>query len=62
MKAKVILPFNDKITGKQYEKKGEIIELTAQRFNEIRNKGRYIEAYEETATVKPESKKEEKKN
>jgi hypothetical protein len=61
MKAKVILPFRDKQTGKEH-KPGTVIEITAQRFNEIRNKGRYIEAYEETASVKPEPKKDEKKN
>lgn len=62
MKAKVVLPFNDKHTGKNH-KPGDVIEITVQRFNEIRNKGKYIEPIEEVATVKPESlKKEDKKN
>ena len=51
MKAKVIKVFNDKYTGKQY-KKGEIIELSAARFNEITAKGRLIEAYEDTPNEK----------
>lgn len=48
MKAKVLIPFEDKKTHKKH-KKGEIIEITAARFNEISLKGRYIEAYEEAA-------------
>ena len=61
MKAKDILPFRDKQTGKEH-KAGEVIELNVQRFNEIRNKGRYIEACEDSAFAKAEPKKEEKKN
>ena len=46
MKAKVLIPYTDKNTGKTH-KKGEIIDISADRFNEITRKGRYIEAYEE---------------
>lgn len=47
MKAKVLIPFTDKYTGKTH-KKGEIINnISADRFNEITRKGRYIEAYED---------------
>lgn len=53
MKAKVLIPFTDKHTGKTY-KKGEIIDsISAERFNEITRKGRYIEAHEDApATTK----------
>ncbi len=51
MKAKVLIPFRDKITKKEH-KKNDIIDVTADRFNEITKKGRYIEAVEETATTK----------
>lgn len=54
MKAKVLIPFSDKYTGKKY-KKGEIIEVTAARFNEITKKDRFVEAYEETTTEKKEN-------
>ena len=47
MKAKVIIPFNDKYTGKK-QKKDDVIEVTAARFNEIRRKGNYIEAVDES--------------
>lgn len=51
MKAKVLIPFTDKYTGKTH-KKGEIInDITAERFNEITRKGRYIEAYEDAAAA-----------
>lgn len=52
MKVKVLIPFNDKVTGQHHEK-GAVINLTAKRFNEISRKGRYIELLEE-----PETKKE----
>lgn len=45
MKAKVLIAFTDKVTGKKY-KPNKVIDLTASRFNEILSKGRYIEAYE----------------
>ena len=50
MKAKVLIPFEDKETHKKHNK-GEIIEITPARFNEITRKGRFIEAY-----VEPEKK------
>lgn len=46
MKCKVLIPFTDKET-KQKHKKGDIIEVTAKRFNEITKAGRLIEAAEE---------------
>ena len=49
MKAKVLIPFNDKYTGKEY-KKDDVIELTAKRFNEITCKGKFVQAVEETET------------
>jgi hypothetical protein len=45
MKAKVIIPFRDKITKKNY-KKNDIIDVTAERFNEITKVGRFIQAVE----------------
>ena len=55
MKAKVLINFRDKET-KVIHKKGEVIEITPARFNEITRKGRYIEAY-----VEPEKAVNEKK-
>ncbi len=55
MKAKVLIPFTDKYTGKEY-KKGEIIEVTAARFNEITKKDRLVEAHDETTVEKKENK------
>ena len=46
IKAKVLIPFTDKETGKEH-KKGEVVEMTAARFNEITRKGRYVELVEE---------------
>ena len=51
MKAKVLIPFEDKETHKKH-KKGDVIDVTPTRFNEIRNKGRFIEAVEEEKPVK----------
>lgn len=51
MKAKVLIPFNDKYTGEKH-KKGDIIEVTAERFNEITKKDRLVEAYEDAPTEK----------
>lgn len=48
MKAKVLIEFYDK-EAKIERKKGDIIEVTPTRFNEITRKGRYIEAYDEAA-------------
>ena len=52
MKAKVLIPFRDKETKKEH-KKGSTIDVTADRFNEINKKGRFLEAVEEN---KPTSK------
>ncbi len=49
MKAKVIISFNDKHTGEKH-KKGDIIEVSAARFNEINQKDRLVEAYDETTS------------
>lgn len=46
MKAKVLIPYTDKETG-QKRKKGEVINITAHRFNEITAKGKYVEAVDE---------------
>ena len=46
MKVKVLIPFTDKVTKKKY-KVGEIIEVTAKRFNEITEKGKLICPVEE---------------
>ena len=48
MKAKVLISFNDKYTGKKNQP-GDIIEVTAERFNEINKKGKFVEAYEAPA-------------
>ena len=48
MKAKVLIPFEDKNTHKKH-KKGDVIDVTPARFNEITRKGRYIEAFDESA-------------
>lgn len=54
MKVKVLIPFNDKYTGKEH-KKDEIFDVTAKRFNEITKKGKFIQPVEEE-TNKKESK------
>ncbi len=46
VKAKVLIPYTDKNTGKKHVK-NEIIEVSAKRFNEITSKGRFIELVEE---------------
>ena len=51
MKVKVLIPFRDKETKKAY-KKGDIIDVTVKRFNEITTKGRYVELIEETKQTK----------
>lgn len=56
IKVKVLIPFNDKYTGKQY-KRGTILELTAKRINEINRKGSFIELVEEETTTTTTSKK-----
>lgn len=47
MKAKVKNDFYD-TTAKTARKRGDIIDVSADRFNEIRAKGPYIEAYDTT--------------
>lgn len=51
MKVKVLIPFRDKHTGKTY-KKGEIIEVSAERANEIIAKGKYIQFVADEAKQK----------
>lgn len=48
MKAKVKIQFYDS-AAKVVRKPGDIIEVTPARFNEIANKGRFIEAHDEAA-------------
>ena len=50
MKVKVLIPFRDKVT-KKIHKKGDVIEVTVKRFNEITAKGRYIQLIEENTTA-----------
>ena len=50
MKVKVIIPFRDKETKKKY-KKGDIIDVTAKRYNEIVTKARFVELIRETNEV-----------
>jgi len=51
MKVKVVIAFTDKHTGKKY-KAGEVIDVTAKRFNEITAKGKFIQPVEEAAEKK----------
>ena len=51
MKVKVLIPFRDRITKKSY-KKGDIIDVTVRRFNEITAKGKYIQLVEEKEPAK----------
>lgn len=62
MKAKVLIPFEDKYTGKKH-KKNDVLDITAARFNEILKKGNYVEAVDEPTPTpkKAEEGKEEKK-
>lgn len=53
MKAKVLISFRDKETKKEC-KKGDVIEITEKRFNEIRKAGKLVEEIKETN--KPTSK------
>lgn len=48
MKAKVLIKFYDS-EAKVIRNKGDVIDVTPARFNEITQKGRYIEAYVEPA-------------
>ena len=56
MKAKVLIPFEDKETHKKY-KKDDVIDVTPARFNEITRKSRYIEAYVEPEQAATDPKK-----
>ena len=51
MKAKVLIPFKDKET-KKVHKKGDIIDVTVKRFNEITAKGKYIQLVEDERPAK----------
>lgn len=51
MRVKVLIPYCDKETKKTH-KKGDIIDVTVARFNEITAKGRYIQPVEETTPAK----------
>ncbi len=51
MKAKVLIPFKDKETKKEH-KKGDIIDVTVRRFNEITAKGNYIQLVEDKEPAK----------
>lgn len=57
MKARVMMPFKDKETGKM-RKVGEVIEVTPTRFKEIKKSGRYVAPVTEEA--KAEEAQEEK--
>ena len=48
MKAKVLIKFYD-TEAKVVRNKGDIIDITPTRFNEIQHKGRFVEAYDEAA-------------
>lgn len=50
-KAKVLIPFTDRITKKRY-KKGDIITVTAERFNEISKAGNFIALVDDEKTTK----------
>lgn len=51
MKAKVKIQFFDSV-AKKTRKPGEVFDVTPDRFNEIRNKGEYIEAVEDQKSAK----------
>lgn len=51
MKAKVKIQFYDSV-AKKVRKKDEVFDVTPARFNEIRNKGTYIEAVNDEKPVK----------
>lgn len=51
MKAKVLIQFYDSV-AKKVRKKGDVIDVTPSRFNEIRNKGAFIEAVNDEKPVK----------
>lgn len=51
IKVKVLAPFFDKHNGKKYEK-GDTIEVSPERFNEILTKGKLVEAVENPPSKK----------
>lgn len=51
MKVKVLKEFKDKYTGKIH-KAGEVMMVTADRYNEIRKKGELVEEIKEPAKAK----------
>ena len=51
MRAKVLIQFYDS-AAKVVRKKGDVIDVTPSRFNEIRNKGAFIEAVNDEKPVK----------
>lgn len=55
MKAKVLIKFYDS-EAKVVRNKGDVIDVTPARFNEITQKGRYIEAYVEPKAAEPAKK------
>lgn len=55
MKAKVLIAYTDKVTGKTHDP-GDIVELSAKRFNEIRDQGRYIQLMDDVKPPKTETK------
>ena len=56
MKAKVLIKFYDS-EAKVIRNKGDVIDVTPARFNEITLKGRYIEAYVEPKAADTAAKK-----
>ena len=64
MKVKILIPFTDKHTGKEY-KKNDIVDFTAQRINEILDaeRGGWIRLVaNDTTTPENSEKKEVKEN
>lgn len=55
MKAKVLIAFNDKYTGKEH-KKGDVIDVNAKRFAEITKKGNFIQPVDEKSSGKEKEK------
>ena len=52
VKAKIMIPFIDKESGKFYDKTGDVIELTPKRFNESTSKGKFIQLVEDEQAKK----------
>ena len=62
MKVKILIPFTDKHTGKEY-KKNDIVDFTAQRINEFLDakRGGFIRLVENDATTADAAAKKEVK-